>query len=133
MSKPIEFTRLLTENRISNERHSRELAELHEGWKLREAELLAHIKRLDQIISECATAVGATARPDCSIGFKVSLPGEIKAKIERLEKAVEFGGYMATSAKQFIDAVHAHDMAIDDDLELAIQDDSEVTGEIRSD
>ena len=44
---PIQFTRLLTENRISNERHNRELAELHEGWRMREAELLAHIERLE--------------------------------------------------------------------------------------
>lgn len=44
---PIQFTRLLTENRISNERHNRELAELHDGWRMREAELLAHIERLE--------------------------------------------------------------------------------------
>ena len=47
---PIQFTRLLTENRISNERHNRELAELHEGWRMREAELLAHIERLESAV-----------------------------------------------------------------------------------
>ena len=108
--------------RIDRQQHERELVDLHEGWKNRERELLAHIERLneevaswqrvhraeyekrealdahigrlDKVISDCATAVGAAVGPTCSIEFKEQLPDEIRLKVERLESTQYGSGRM---------------------------------------
>lgn len=48
MINPISSALLVTEN----QRHERELRELHEGWRLREKELLAQIERLEAQLAE---------------------------------------------------------------------------------